>query len=125
MLGGSLVLISTPVQAGLLGPVLNAIRPKIEQQLEQECRQLVRQEAASISPLIEPTCRSMAEPASECFVEEASKTGRELGIMTELLSGRLGDDSEVVISRCLQRLIGLNGTTIEQFVLPLLRPQSR
>ncbi|WP_413441333.1 hypothetical protein [Synechococcus sp. MIT S1220] len=79
VLGGSLVLISTPVHAGLLRTMLNAIKPRIKPQLEQECSRLIRQRAVSIRPLIETTCWCRTEPANECFVEEASKTGSVLG----------------------------------------------
>ncbi|MFM9087702.1 MAG: hypothetical protein ACKOPT_06130, partial [Cyanobium sp.] len=30
-----------------------------------------------------------------------------LGVLTEMLGGRFGDDSEVVVKRCLARLLGL------------------
>ena len=120
-----MLLLSSPARAGLLRPMLDAIKPRIERQLNQECLQLIQREAPSISHLLEPTCRSVAKPAAECLVEETSRSGRELGVITEMLSGRLGDDGETVIRRCLASLIGINSTTLEKFVLPLIRPQNR
>jgi hypothetical protein len=41
------------------------------------------------------------------LIEETDRTGRGLGVLTEMLNGRFGDDSEVVVKRCLARLLGL------------------
>ena len=62
-------------------------------------------------------CRDLAVPASECLIREASRSGRELGIFSELISGRVGDDTQVVIKRCLASLLGLPATGLQD--LPL------
>jgi hypothetical protein len=41
------------------------------------------------------------------LIEETDRTGRGLGVLTEMLNGRFGDDSEVVVKRCLARMLGL------------------
>jgi hypothetical protein len=72
-------------QASLLGPLLNLMRPQLEA----------------------PPCRALAGPTSRCLIEETERSGRSFGVMTELLAGRFGDDSEVVVKRCAGRLLGL------------------
>lgn len=56
---------------------------------------------------LEDPCRKLAKPTSRCLIEETDRTGRGLGVLTEMLGGRFGDDSEVVVKRCLARLLGL------------------
>jgi hypothetical protein len=54
---------------------------------------------------------------SACLIRETSRTGRELGVISELLTGRVGDDAEVVIKRCLASLLGLQESNLRD--LPL------
>ena len=54
-----------------------------------------------------PPCQALAGPTSRCLIEETERSGRSFGVMTELLAGRFGDDSEVVVKRCAGRLLGL------------------
>ncbi|QNI86268.1 hypothetical protein SynPROS71_02511 [Synechococcus sp. PROS-7-1] len=118
-------------RAGLLKPLLQLMRPKVEQQLAGECQQLVKRAIGSIDPSSLPLgellsdiddtvmqpCRDLALPASECLIREASRSGRELGIFSELIGGRVGDDTQVVIKRCLASLLGLPATGLQD--LPL------
>jgi hypothetical protein len=46
-------------------------------------------------------------PTSKCLIEETDNSGRSLGVLTEMLGGRFGDDSEEVVKRCLARMFGL------------------
>ncbi len=50
---------------------------------------------------------------SECLIRETSRSGRELGVLTELLGSRIGDDASVVIRRCLASLTGLPNSSLE------------
>ena len=118
-------------RAGLLEPLLQLMRPRVEQQLAGECQQLVKRAIGSIDPTSLPLgellsdiddtvmqpCRDLALPASECLIREASRSGRELGIFSELIGGRVGDDTQVVIKRCLASLLGLPATGLQD--LPL------
>ena len=93
-------------RAGLLEPLLQLMRPRVEQQLAGECQRLAKRAISRIEtsslPLgelisgIDETvlqpCRDLALPASECLIREASRSGRELGIVSELISGRVGDE---------------------------------
>lgn len=118
-------------RAGLLEPLLQLMRPRVEQQLAGECQRIAKRAIGRIDtsslPLgelisgIDETvlqpCRDLALPASECLIREASRSGRELGIVSELISGRMGDDTQVVVKRCLASLLGLPATGLQD--LPL------
>ena len=111
-------------KAGLLQPLIQLLQPRIERQLVSECRQLAEQAldgvAAEIAPkswlnsAVEQPCRTLARPVSECLIRETSRSGRELGVLTELLRGRVGDDASVVIQRCLASLTGLPQSSLDQ-----------
>ena len=111
-------------QAGLFQPLIQLLQPRIERQLVSECRQLAEQAldgvAAEIAPkswlnsAVEQPCRTLARPVSECLIRETSRSGRELGVLTELLRGRVGDDARVVIRRCLVSLTGLSQSSLNQ-----------
>ena len=111
-------------KAGLFQPLIQLLQPQIERQLVNECRQLAEQALGGVAAEIAPTgrlssaveepCRKLARPVSECLIRETSRSGRELGGLTELLRGRVGDDASVVIQRCLASLTGLPPSRLNQ-----------
>ncbi|MFN7678051.1 MAG: hypothetical protein ACK5QW_05570 [Cyanobacteriota bacterium] len=105
---GLVVGITSPASAGLLKPVLELMRPQLESRLADLC---VQTAAAGLPPdlgkSLQDPCRKLAGPTSRCLIEETDRTGRGLGVLTEMLNGRFGDDSEVVVKRCLARMLGL------------------
>nr|WP_284498604.1 hypothetical protein [Synechococcus sp. MU1655] len=112
------------VQAGLLQPLLQLMRPRLESQLTDQCQQLAQQalrdaelDFEPLSSIGEQPCQAVAKPVSECLIRETSRSGRELGVISELLSGRIGDDAEVVIKRCLASLLGLQATELQDVPL--------
>ncbi|MFM7548564.1 MAG: hypothetical protein ACKO8I_06755, partial [Cyanobacteriota bacterium] len=58
-------------------------------------------------------CRQLAGPTSRCLIEETDRSGRSLGVLTELIGGRFGDDSEAVVKRCLTRMFGLPTNSLD------------
>ena len=111
-------------QAGLLQPLLQMMRPKLENQLADQCEQLAKQalrnaelDLEPLSSLGEQPCKALAKPVSECLLRETSRSGRELGVVSELLSGRIGDDAEVLIKRCLASLLGIQAPDLEDVPL--------
>ena len=111
-------------QAGLLQPLLQMMRPKLENQLADQCEQLAKQalrnaelDLEPLSSMGEQPCKALAKPVSECLLRETSRSGRELGVLSELLSGRIGDDAEVVIKRCLASLLGIQAPDLEDVPL--------
>ena len=123
-------------KAGLFQPLIQLLQPRIERLLVSECRQLAEQTlngvAAEIAPeswlnsAVEQPCRTLARPVSECLIRETSRSGRELGVLTELLRGKVGDDARVVIRRCLTSLTGLPQSSLNQIpVQELIEPFRR
>ena len=94
-------------QAGLLGPLLNLMRPQLEARITSACQQWASGGDRNLEARMAPPCRALAGPTSRCLIEETERSGRSFGVMTELLAGRFGDDSEVVVKRCAGRLLGL------------------
>jgi len=106
-----------PAQAGLLRPVLQLMRPQLEHRLARVCVEAAGGGDPSLERTLQDPCRKLAVPTSKCLIEETDRTGRGLGVMTELLAGRFGDDSEVVVKRCLARMFGLPADSLREVPL--------
>ena len=117
-----------PASAGLLEPVLRLIQPQVEQRLAKVCASALREangdldqpELDHLGQWLDSSCQALAKPVSACLIREASRSGRELGVITELIRGQIGDDSTVVIRRCAAALIGLPAQQGEQLLPQLL-----
>jgi hypothetical protein len=96
-----------PAAAGLLRPVLMLMRPQLENRLAQVCVETATGGRPELERALQDPCRKLAISTSRCLIEETDATGRGLGVLTEMLGGRFGDDSEVVVKRCLARMFGL------------------
>ena len=105
-------------QAGLLRPLLDLMRPNLENRLSQACVSQLAGEDSALAKRLENPCRTVAAPTSRCLIDETDRSGRGLGIISEMLAGRFGDDSEVVVKRCLARQLGLPPDSLQD--LPLL-----
>ena len=105
--GGLVVGMAPPAKAGLLMPVLQLMRPQLEARLAEVCVQAASAGSPRLGASLQDPCRKLAAPTSRCLIEETDRTGRGLGVLTEMVGGRFGDDSEVVVKRCLARLLGL------------------
>ncbi len=103
----ALVVPPAPARAGLLRPVLMLLRPQLENQLTRVCVETVSAGRADLEKSLQDPCRKLAVPTSKCLIEETDNSGRSLGVLTEMVSGRFGDDSEEVVKRCLARMFGL------------------
>ena len=127
--------VSHTAKAGLFQPFIQLLQPKLEARLVNECRQLAEQAldgvADEIAPkswlnsAVEQPCRTLARPVSECLIRETSRSGRELGVLTELLRGKVGDDAAVVIQRCLASLTGLPQSSLKQIPVQELMERLR
>ena len=109
LLTAAMVLIPppAPARAGLLRPVLLLLRPQLENQLTRVCVQTASAGRTDLEKSLQDPCRKLAVPTSKCLIEETDNSGRSLGVLTEMVSGRFGDDSEEVVKRCLARMFGL------------------
>jgi hypothetical protein len=96
-----------PARAGLMRPVLMLLRPQLENRLTRVCVETASAGREDLEKSLQDPCRKLAVPTSKCLVEETDNSGRSLGVLTEMISGRFGDDSEEVVKRCLARMFGL------------------
>ncbi len=117
------LLVPGPAAAGLLAPLLRLFQPRLEERLIQVCLAVGADGRPELERRLEEPCRRLARPASSCLIEETERSGRSLGVLTELASGRVGDDSEVVVKRCAARLLGLPPDTLRD--VPLKELQQR
>jgi len=111
----------TPAAASLLWPVLKLMRPQLERRLSEVCVSLAAGGQASLERSLREPCRRLAAPASACLIAEAESSGRSFGVISELARGRFGDDSEVVVKRCVAKLLGLPADSLKEVSLEDLR----
>ncbi|MCT0217617.1 hypothetical protein KQ304_01180 [Synechococcus sp. CS-1329] len=106
-----------PAAASLLGPVLRLMRPQLERRLREVCISTAAGGQASLERSLREPCRRLAAPASACLIAEAESSGRSFGVISELAQGRFGDDSEVVVKRCVAKLLGLPADSLKEVSL--------
>jgi hypothetical protein len=111
------LLMQGPAAAGLLSPLLRLFQPRLEERLTRVCLAVGADGRPELERRLEEPCRRLARPASACLIEETERSGRSFGVLTELASGRVGDDSEVVVKRCAARLLGLPADTLQEVPL--------
>lgn len=120
-LASGLVLLSLaltpPAQASLLRPLLMLLRPQLEQRLNQLCLRSLSGGEPTLKQSLERPCQQLAGPASTCLINETDASGRSLGVISELIAGRVGNDSEVVIKRCAAKLLNLPPETLQDVPL--------
>jgi hypothetical protein len=106
-----------PARAGLLRPVLQLMRPRLEDRLAKVCVEAAAGGDPELERSLRDPCRKLAVPTSKCLIEETDRSGRGMGVLTEMLGGRFGDDSEVVVKRCLARMFGLPAESLRDVPL--------
>lgn len=115
--GAALLSAAPAARAGLLLPVLQLMRPQLESRLAQICLESAAGSSPELRRSLQSPCHQLAIPTSRCLIEETDSSGRGLGVVSELLAGRFGDDSEVVVKRCLARLFGLPADSLREMPL--------
>jgi len=104
-------------RAGLLLPVLQLMRPQLESKLTELCVNHAANGNAELRRSLQDPCHQLSIPTSRCLIEETDSSGRGLGVVRELLAGRFGEDSELVVKRCLARLFGLPADSLREMPL--------
>jgi len=107
VLASGAVLQPPAARAGLLTPLLQLMRPQLEERLARVCVTMASGGDKDLEHSLQDPCRQLAGPASRCLVEETDRSGRSLGVLSDLIGGRFGDDSEMVVKRCMARMFGL------------------
>jgi hypothetical protein len=105
--------------------VLSMMRPRLERQLAERCQELAPTNDPELRASLRRPCRELARPASACLIRQTSASGRELGVLHELIEGRIGDDAEVVIKICAAELLGLPAGSLRDVPLERLVQRSR
>ena len=84
--------------------LLMVLRPKLEQQMTEECEKAVSGRESSFLNL-HSICAEIARPASVCLVQEINRQGTLIQVAGEALDGKLGPASLNVASACIERLM--------------------
>ncbi|WP_259721934.1 hypothetical protein [Synechococcus sp. CS-1328] len=108
---------AAPAQAGLARPLLMMMKPQLEERLARVCVETASGGQSDLARKLKDPCRQLAGPTSACLIEETDRSGRSLGVVSELVQGRFGDDSEWVVKRCLARLLGLKPESLQDVPL--------
>jgi hypothetical protein len=101
------------VQAGLLRPVLNLMRPQLEDRLTRACVEGLAGNQQSLASQLERPCRQLAAPTSRCLVKETDASGKGLAVLGELLQRELGPEGERIVKRCIARQLGLPANSLD------------
>lgn len=110
-LAGLTSLVSTPAQAGLLTPLLSLARPQLELSLARQCLSYSAGDDPQLQSAMAKPCEALARPIAACLITQTEASGRALAVIGELIGGRFGEASEVVVKRCLAITLGLPGET--------------
>ncbi len=106
-----------PAQAGLLSPIYWLAKPKLEKHLYNECVNLVAGGDVYLLSRVKPACKTLSKPIAKCLLKQTVSSGRGLGVITELLGAKFGDDSEIVVKRCFATFFGLPVNTFNSVPL--------
>ena len=101
----------------LLLPVLQLMRPQLEQRLTTICVTTAAAGNASLAAKLEAPCAQLARPTSRCLVDETASSGHSLAVLAEMVRGTFGPHSEGVVKRCLARMLGLPADSLQHIPL--------
>lgn len=118
-LAGLSAVVPAPALAGLLTPLLSLARPQLEASLARQCLSYGAAGDPQLQASLSRPCEALARPIAACLIDQTEASGRALGVISEVISGRFGDDSEVVVKRCLAITFGLPAETFA--AVPLRR----
>jgi hypothetical protein len=111
------LLVAPVLMTSLLLPVLQLMRPQLEQRLKTVCVETAAAGNASLAAKLEGPCAQLAKPTSQCLVQETASSGRSLAVLGEVIRGEFGADSEQVVKRCLARMLGLPADSLQHISL--------
>jgi hypothetical protein len=106
-----------PAKAGLFRPLLNLMRPQLEQRLTRICVEAVADRQPILASQLEKPCNQLAASTSRCLVKETDASGKGLAILGELLQKELGPEGERIVKRCVARQLGLPATSLDAIPL--------
>lgn len=101
------------------------MRPQLGSRLAAACVQWASGGDNALGQRLQRPCTALAGPTSRCLVEESERSGRTLAVISELVASRFGDDSELVVKRCVSRLLGLPADSLNDVPLRQLAERFR
>jgi len=104
-------------RAGLWRPLLDLMRPQLEQRLTAICVEAVADRQPVLASQLEKPCNQLAASASRCLVKETDASGKGLAVLGELLQKELGPEGERIVKRCVARQLGLPATSFDAIPL--------
>jgi hypothetical protein len=110
--------------SSLWRPVLNLMRPRLEDRLTQVCVDGLAGKQPKLASQLERPCRQLAAPTSRCLVQETDASGKGLAVLSELLQRELGPEGERIVKRCIARQLGLPASSLDGLSLRELTQRS-
>jgi hypothetical protein len=106
-----------PARAGLWRPLLELMRPQLEDRLTQACVEAVAGDQPALTSQLKRPCQQLAAPTSRCLVRETDASGKGLAVLGELLQRELGPQGERIVKRCIAKQLGLPANSLESLSL--------
>ena len=104
-------------RAGLWRPLLDLMRPQLEQRLTAICVEAVANRQPALASQLEKPCNQLAASTSRCLVKETAARGKGRAVLGELLQKELGPEGERIVKRCVARQLGLPATSFDAIPL--------
>jgi hypothetical protein len=111
---------TSPARAGLLRPVLEVMRPQLENRITKACVDGLAGKLPELAAQLQRPCRQLADRTSRCLVRETDASGQGLAVLRELMQRNLGPESERIAKRCIAQLVGLPANSLEGLSLEQL-----
>ena len=99
------------------------MRPQLAAHLTKLCVDNIAGNNTSLRNELQGDCRKLSVPTSQCLLHEIDATGRGFSVISEMLAGHIGDDSEVVLKRCIAKMIGIPVNSLNNIPLRELTKQ--
>ena len=100
--------ISMPIgYAGIFKPLLNLLKPQLENSLYRECVKIIGGTDQNLVEISSKACRLVVQPISSCLINQADESGKTLVVIKEIILSKFGDASEIVVKRCFASMLML------------------
>ena len=110
--------LALPAQAGLLSPLIWLVKPRLERHLAKQCIEITAGKDIDLKERMQQACKDFTKPLTTCLIKQTEASGRELGVIVEIIRGEFGNDIEVVAKRCSASILDLPTDTFKE--VPLL-----
>lgn len=99
-------IIAMPIgYAGIFKPLLNLLKPQLENSLYRECVKIIGGTDQNLVEISSKACRLVVQPISSCLINQADESGKTLVVIKEMILSKFGDASEIVVKRCFASML--------------------